>query len=82
MGFIPRYNIDSFILSRMLRSYTCEENLCRKEGILFVDVGDHFNKNRSLYSRDGLHLNRAGKATFSSVPDEGVRKESYYSVNF
>ena len=34
---------------------------CDVEGVLFVDVWDHFNKDNSLYSRDGLHLNRVEK---------------------
>ena len=29
---------------------------------MYVDVWDHFSNDRSLFSEDGLHLNRVGKA--------------------
>ena len=42
---------------------------------MFVDVWDHFNRDRSLYGKDGLHLSSVGKARLGRVLDEGVRKE-------
>jgi hypothetical protein len=46
-----------------------------KEGVMFVDVWDHFNADRSLYGKDGLHLSSVGKARLGRVLDEGIRKE-------
>lgn len=40
-----------------------------------ADVWDHFGQNRSLYGRDGLHVNSVGKARLARVLGEGVRKE-------
>ena len=42
---------------------------------MFVDVWDHFSKDRSLYGKDGLHLSSVGKARLGRVLDEGIRKE-------
>ena len=63
-GLIPRYDVDPLVLSRMLGIYTRLEKLCSREDVMYVDVWDHFNNDRSLFSVDGLHLNRAGKARF------------------
>ena len=74
-GLIPRYDVDSLVLSRMLGINTRVEDLCRREGVMYVNVWDHFSRDRSLYGKDGLHLNRVGKARLGRVLDEGVRKE-------
>ena len=63
---IPGYNVDFFILSRMLGINILMENLCRNEDMVFVDVWDHCNKDkdskdRRPYSSDGLHLNKVEK---------------------
>ena len=34
------------------------EKLCSKEDVMYVDVWDHYSNDRSLFSGDGLHLNR------------------------
>ncbi len=59
----------------MLGINTCEEDLFRKKAVMYVDVWDHFNRDRSLYSKDGLHLNRGGKERLGRVLDDGVKKE-------
>ena len=74
-GLIPRYDVDSITLSRMMGINTRVRDLCMKEGVMFVDVWDHFNTDRGLYGKDGLHLSSVGKARLGRVLDEGVRKE-------
>ena len=74
-GLIPRYDVDSVTISRMMGINTRVQDLCKKEGVMFVDVWDHFNKDRSLYGKDGLHLSSVGKARLGRVLDEGIRKE-------
>ena len=74
-GLIPRYDVNSLMLSRMLGINARVEDLCKREGVMFVDVWDHFSKDRSLYGKDGLHLSSVGKARLGRVLDEGIRKE-------
>ena len=74
-GLIPRYDVDSLTLSRMMGINTRVHDMCRKEGVMFVDVWDHFNRDRSLYGRDGLHLSSVGKARLGRVLDDSIRKE-------
>lgn len=74
-GLIPRYDVDSLTLSRMMGINTRVHDMCRKEGVMFADVWDHFNRDRSLYGKDGLHLSSVGKARLGRVLDESVREE-------
>ncbi len=74
-GLIARYDVNSLILSRMLGINTRLQDLCKREGVGFVDVWDHFNRDRSLYGKDGLHLGSVGKARLCRLLDDGVRKE-------
>lgn len=45
------------------------------EGVMFIDIKDRFSSDRSLYGKDGLHLNCTGNAMLGRVLDEGVIKE-------
>ena len=74
-GLIPRYDVDSLTLSRMIGINTRVEDLCKKNGVMFVDVWDHFNRDRTLYGKDGLHLSTVGKARLGRVLDENIRKQ-------
>ena len=74
-GLLPRYDVGSLILSRMLGLNTRVQDLCRKEGVMFVDLWDDFCTDRNFYGKDGLHLNRIGKARLGRALDEGVRRE-------
>ena len=74
-GLIPRYDVDSLTLSRMIGINTRVQDLCKKEGVMYIDVWDHFNRDRSLYGKDGLHLSSVGKARLGRVLDEGIRNE-------
>ncbi len=42
-GLIPRYDVDSLTLSRMIGTNMCVQDMCRKKGVMFVDVWDQFN---------------------------------------
>ena len=41
--------------------------LCRQEDMHYFDLWHHFCLDRTLYSRDGLHLNCVGKARLGRV---------------
>lgn len=42
---------------------------------MFVDLWDHFSYSRSIYGKDGLHLNRVGKARLGRVLVEHVNNK-------
>ena len=60
-GLISRYDVGQ-LLRRMLRINTRLEKLCWREDVMYVDMWDHFNNDRSLFSEDGLQLNRVRKS--------------------
>lgn len=57
-GLIARRNVNSLILTKM---HTRVQDLCKGEGVICVDVWDHFNMERTLYGTDGLQLSSIGK---------------------
>ena len=73
-GLILRCDVGPLVLGRILGINTRLEKLCSKD-VMYVDVWDHFSNDRSLFSGDGLHLNRVGKARLGRVLDEGVKYE-------
>ena len=74
-GLIPRYDVNPLTLSRMIGINTRVQDICQKEGVMFVDVWDHFNRDRSLYGKDGLNLSSVRKARLGRVLDESIRNK-------
>lgn len=74
-GLIPRHDVNSLILIRMLGINESVRDLYSSKGVMFVDVWDHFIHDRSLFANDGLHLNCVGKARLGRVLDEEISKE-------
>ena len=81
-GIIPRYDVGPATFRKMSVVNRKVEELCRQEGMHFFDLWHHFCLDRTLYARDGLHLNCVGKARLGRVigecladiprpPDEG-----------
>ena len=70
-GLILRCDVGPLLLSRMVGINTRLEKLCIREDVMYIDVWDHFSNDRSmfacLFNRDGLHLNRVGKARLGRV---------------
>ena len=72
-GIVPRigaenrfYNIATSVNRRLA-------NLCREEGIGFVDTWDNFYHDTYLFSGDGVHLNQVGAAQFGRLLHEAVK---------
>lgn len=74
-GLLPRHDVNSLILSRMLGINERVRDLCSREGVMFVDVWNHFIHDRTLFANDGLHLNCIGKARLGRVLDQEVLVE-------
>ena len=81
-SIIPRYDVDRAIFRKMSVVNRQVEALCRQEGMYFFDLWHHFCSDKTLYARDGIHLNCVGKARLGRVigecladiprpPDEG-----------
>lgn len=66
-NLLPRCDVSSLILRRMLGINDRVKGLCSCEEDLFVDVWDHFICDRRLFANDGLHLICVGKARLGQV---------------
>ena len=71
-GIIPRYDVGPAIFRKMSVVNRQLEALCRQEGTYFFDLWHHFCSDRTLYARDGIHLNCVGKARLGRVIGECV----------
>ena len=71
-GILPRFDLSHTALSRLIGINRRLRTLCDQEsdGVGFVDMWDHFSSDRTLFGRDGLHLNAIGKARFGRVLEE------------
>ena len=78
-GIIPRMRASHQfpnIATNMNRNLA---NLCSEEGIGFVDTWDHFCYDRSLFAKDGVHLNQVGSARFGRLLNDAL--EEYRTKN-
>ena len=75
-GILPRYDnaADIQLYRKMSIINRKLVQLCVDEGSHYLDVWEHFCSDRSLFSRDGLHLNSVGKARLGRVLDQKVRE--------
>ncbi len=63
----PRLKASNFTLSRAIGIYTRVKDMCKKEGIVYIDTWDKFINNRKLYKHDMTHLNNAGVETIARL---------------
>lgn len=71
LGLLPWYDVDSCILSKMLGINRRLKTHYREEDSVFsIYLCDQFSHDRSLYARDGLHLNGIGKTCLGRVSDK------------
>lgn len=73
-GIIPRYDANAATRRKMSEINFRLWALCRQDDVQFFELWHHFNRDRSLYSRDGLHLNSVGKARLGRVLGECIGK--------
>ena len=69
-GIIPRYDVGPAMFRKMSVVNRQLEALCRQKEALFFDLWHHFCLDRTLYARDGIHLNCVGKARLGRVIGE------------
>ena len=78
-GIIPRMGVNQRFSNIATSTNRRLANLCREEGIEFVDTWNSFYYDRSLFSKDGVHLNQVGAARFGRLLNDVVVK--YRSKN-
>ena len=71
-GIIPRYDVGPVTFRKMSVVNRQVEALCRQESMHYFDLWHHFSSDRTLYARDGIHLNCVGKARLGRVIGECV----------
>ena len=69
-GIIPRYDVGPAIFRKMSVVNREVEALCRQENMYYFDLWHHFCLDRTLYARDGVHLNSVGQARLGRVLGE------------
>ena len=69
-GIIPRYDVGPATFGKMSVVNRQVEALCRQENMHYFDLWHHFASDRTLYARDGIHLNCVGKARLGRVIGE------------
>ena len=73
-GIIPRVKANQQFFNFASSTNRRLSNLCREEGIGFVDTWDHFYYDHSLFTRDGVHLNEVGAARFGRLLNDAVKE--------
>lgn len=76
-SIIPRYDADIAMFRKMSVVNRQVQALCRQEDMHFFDLWHHFSRDKTLYARDGLHLNCVGKARLGRVIGESLRDISH-----
>ena len=78
-GIIPRIKANQRFFNVATSMNRRLANLCREENVGFVDTWDSFFYDRSLFEKDGVHLNEVGAARFGRLLNDAV--EEYRSKN-
>ena len=71
-SILPRYDVGTDTFRKMSVVNRQVQALCRQENMLFFDLWHHFSQDRTLYARDGIHLNCVGKARLGRVIGECI----------
>ena len=72
-GILPRLGVGSRFANIATSTNRRLQELCREEGIGFVNTWDNFYYDNSLFSEDGVHLNQVGAARFGRLLNDAVR---------
>ena len=72
-GVLPRVAADDLFYSKAFSLNNRLRNLCKDQGVEFVDMWNDFYNRTGLYHTDGLHLSAVGAARFGRLLSEAVR---------
>ncbi len=78
-GVLPRVAADNLFYSKAFSLNNRLRNLCKDQGVEFVNMWNDFYNQSGLYHTDGLHLSAVGAARFGRLLNEAVR--SFWAKN-
>ena len=71
-GILPRVNAENSFYSKAFSINNCLENVCKGEGVEFINLWNHFYNQPILFRDDGLHLNSVGSARLGRLLNDAV----------
>lgn len=71
-GILPRINADRLFYNKAFSTNARLVNLCREEGVRFVNFWNDFYNQETLFNNDGLHLNEIGSARLGRLFHDAV----------
>ena len=71
-GVLPKMYGENTFYNKAFSLNNRLKNLCRQEGVKFIDTWDNFYQKPELFGNDGLHLNSVGSARFGRLLSEAV----------
>ena len=71
-GILPRINADRLFYNKAFSTNARLVNLCKEEGVRFVNLWNDFYNQEILYNDDGLHLNEVGSARLGRLFHDAV----------
>ena len=78
-GVLPRVAADDLFYSKAFSLNSRLRNLCKDQGVEFLDMWNDFYNQPGLYHRDGLHLSAVGAARFGRLLSAATR--SFWAKN-
>ena len=71
-GILPRINAPNSFYNRAFSMNSRLGNLCKEEGVEFLNLWNHFYDQTILFWKDGLHLNSVGSARLGRLFNDAV----------
>ena len=71
-GILPRLNAENQFYNKAFSTNDRLKSLCSEENVEFINLWNHFYDERSLFNRDGVHLNPVGSARFGRLLNDVV----------
>ena len=78
-GILPRINAANSFYNKAFSTNNRLANLCKEEGVEYINLWDHFYNQPILFRNDGLHLNSVGSARLGKLLNDAVT--NYKSKN-
>ena len=66
-GILPRVGAKNEFYNKAFSTNNRLQNLCSEENVSFVNMWNHFYRNKNLFQKDGIHLNSVGAARFGRL---------------
>ena len=73
IGLLPRRNVSHYAQSKAIGINNRLHQICKQNGVSFLNLWEKFIENGKMYQRDGTHFNDKGKKAFGNLLNEKVR---------